>query len=336
MTIWLWVGFIVFVAVMLTLDLGVINRSAREVNTRRAVAFSAVCVLLALAFTVAVYFIYENRWLGMGGQQGTLLPQSGAEAAGMFLAGWLVEQSLSLDNIFVFAVIFSYFAVPRALQNRALLWGVIGALVLRGVMIAAGVALIQNFHWIIYVFGVMLILTAVKLLRAGEDQVHPDRNFMVILARRFFQVSPDFDGEHWLTRIDGRMAITPLFLVMPVIATTDVLFAVDSIPAVFAITHDSFLVFTSNVFAVLNLRSLYFVLAKLLDRFRLLKYSLVFILAYVGVKMLLTDLYHIPTGVTLIVIAAALAAGVIASGMIRPKAPLEADAPVSESNAPRT
>jgi tellurite resistance protein TerC len=321
MTIWLWVGFILFVAVMLSLDLGVINRSAREVNTRRALMFSGVCVLLALAFTVAVYFIYENHWFGMGGDQGTLLPRSGIEAAGMFLAGWLVEQSLSLDNIFVFAVIFGYFAVPRALQNRALLWGVIGALVLRGVMIAAGVALIQNFHWIIYAFGVMLIATAIKLLRAGDDPVRPDRNFMVILARRFCRVSPDFDGELWLTRMDGKAAITPLFLVMPVIATTDVLFAVDSIPAVFAITHDSFLVFTSNVFAVLNLRSLYFVLAKLLDRFRLLKYSLVFILAYVGIKMLLTDLYHIPTGVTLAVIAVALAGGMVASAMIRPKDP---------------
>lgn len=328
--LWLWIGFLVFVVVMLALDLGVLHRKSHVVRTREALLFSGFCGLMALSFTVVVYFLYENHWLGVGDARGPLLPANGWDAAIMFLSGWVVEQSLSLDNIFVIAMIFSYFGVPLEYQRRTLFWGIMGALVFRLVMILAGAALIDRFHWIIYVFGALLLYTAWKMLRAGEQKIHPDRNVFVRLARRMYPISSGFDREHFFTRIpldsttpipreqwsrrtDWRAAATPLFLVLLVIESTDVLFAVDSIPAIFGITRDPFLVFTSNVFAILNLRSMYFALANLLERFFAIKYSLVFILAYVGVKMMLTDIWHPPAYVTLLIIAAALTAGVLIS-----------------------
>jgi tellurite resistance protein TerC len=322
MVIWLWVAFVAFILAMLTLDLGVLNRRARIVGLRQALLWSGFCAILALAFTVVVYFLYEHEWLGVGVAGGKRLP--GREAALQFLAGWLIEQSLSLDNIFVIAMIFAYFQVPREYQHRTLFWGIMGALVMRGVMILAGTAVVQQFQWVLYVFGALLIITGVKMLLVSDRGVAPERNPLVRLARRLYPVSSGFVGERFFTRIGGRRAITPLFLVLLVIESTDVLFAIDSIPAVFAITvpwNDPFIIFTSNIFAILNLRSLYFALAELLERFRHLKYSLVAILIYVGVKMLIVDFAHIPTGVSLGVIVVMLTTGIITSTIASRRVP---------------
>ncbi|MEW6249570.1 MAG: TerC family protein [Planctomycetota bacterium] len=312
MEIALWVGFILFILGMLAFDLGVLNRKAHVIRTREALIWSGFVMVLALTFSVVVYYLYENgviRYL----DPDTHIPVSGRKAALDFLTGWIIEQSLSLDNIFVIALIFAYFNVPRIYQHRTLFWGIMGALIMRGLMIWAGVTLIELFHWVIYVFGALLLFTALRMAIARDEKVEPERNPLVRLARRLYPVTRDFEGERFFTRMDGRRAITPLFLVLLVIESTDVLFAVDSIPAILAITRDRFLVFTSNVFAILNLRSLYFALSGLLEQFRHLKYSLVFILAYVGVKMLLIDVKKIPTELSLGLIAAALAAGIISS-----------------------
>ncbi len=311
MTIWLWVGFVLFILGMLAIDLGVLNREAHRISAAEALAWSALCVALALVFNVAVYYMYDRHWCGIGTTIGQQL--SGKDAAIQFLTGYLIEQSLSLDNIFVFAVIFAYFRVPDIYQHRVLFWGIMGALIMRGIMIAAGAALIHRFDWIIYVFGGLLIVTAVKMLLAGDKQIEPDRNPLVRLARKLYPVTPTYEGEHFFSRINGRRAITPLFLVLLVVESTDVLFAVDSIPAIFAVTTDSFLVFTSNVFAILNLRSLYFALASIMHKFRYLKVSLVFVLAFVGVKMLLSHHYPTDTLVSLSVVAGILAVGIIGS-----------------------
>lgn len=310
MEFWLWGGFVAFVLLMLALDLGVLNRKAHVVSTREALIWAGFCILLALVFNVFLYFAYDRNWFDIASRGGTL---SGKTAATQFFTGWLIEQSLSLDNIFVIALIFQYFAVPRIHQHRTLFWGIIGALVMRMAMILAGTALIQRFTWTIYVFGVLLLYTAIKMHRSQDEAVEPDRNPLVKLARKLYPVTSEFHGEKFFVRLEGRRAITPLFLVLLVIESTDLLFAVDSIPAIFAITRDPFIVFTSNVFAILNLRSLYFVLASMLEKFKYLKPSLVFVLAYVGVKMLLSHHYPIPTEASLSVIIGILAVGIIAS-----------------------
>jgi len=310
MEFWLWGGFVTFVLIMLALDLGVLNRKAHVVATREALIWAGFCVFLALLFNVFLYFAYERNWFDIATRGGTL---SGKAAATQFFTGWLIEQSLSLDNIFVIALIFQYFAVPRIHQHRTLFWGIIGALVMRMAMILAGAALIQRFTWTIYVFGILLLYTAVKMYRSQDEAVEPNRNPLVKLARKLYPVTDEFHGEKFFVRVGGRRAITPLFLVLLVIESTDLLFAVDSIPAIFAITKDPFIVFTSNVFAILNLRSLYFVLASMLEKFKYLKPSLVFVLAYVGVKMLLSHHYPIPTEASLSVIIGILAVGIIAS-----------------------
>ncbi len=311
MIIWLWIGFIVFILALLALDLGAFNRNARAVGIKEAFAWTALWVALALVFNVAIYFIYEHHWLGIGYESGS--PIGGRRAALEFFTGYVVEKSLSLDNIFVIALIFSYFKIPGAYQHRVLYWGILGALALRGLMIAAGAALIRSFDWVVYVFGAFLIVTAVKLLIVRHDNLEPDRNPLVLLARRLYPVSPGLDGERFFTTVDGRRAITPLFLVLLLVESSDVLFAVDSIPAIFAITREPFLVFTSNIFAILGLRSLYFALAGVLDRFRYLKMSLVFLLAFVGVKMILSHHHPIPTQVSLAVIAGILLVGALGS-----------------------
>ncbi|QDV90656.1 Inner membrane protein alx [Phycisphaerae bacterium RAS2] len=310
MEFWLWGGFVTFVLIMLALDLGVLNRKAHVVATREALIWAGFCVFLALLFNVFLYFAYERNWFDIATRGGTL---SGKTAAMQFFTGWLIEQSLSLDNIFVIALIFQYFSVPRIHQHRTLFWGIIGALVMRMAMILAGAALIQRFTWTIYVFGILLLYTAVKMYRSQDEAVEPNRNPLVKLARKLYPVTDEFHGEKFFVRVNGRRAITPLFLVLLVIESTDLLFAVDSIPAIFAITKDPFIVFTSNVFAILNLRSLYFVLASMLEKFKYLKPSLVFVLAYVGVKMLVSHHYHIPTAFSLAVIIGILAVGIIAS-----------------------
>lgn len=311
MTVLIWVAFITFILGMLALDLGVFQRRSHVIHAREALAWTALWIVLAAAFNVGVYYLYQHHWLGIGLEIGHEL--SGKQAALQFATGYIIEKSLSLDNIFVIALIFAYFRVPPIYQHRVLFWGVLGALVLRGVMIAAGVALIRRFDWVVYAFGLLLIWTAVKMLVARHDNLEPDKNPLVRFARRLYPVSPALEGQRFFTRLDGRRAITPLFLVLLVVESSDVLFAVDSIPAIFAVTRDPFLVFTSNVFAILGLRSLYFALAGMLEKFRYLKMSLVFLLAFVGVKMLLSHHYPIPTLFSLAVISGLLLVGVLAS-----------------------
>lgn len=308
-----WIAFIVFVLAMLALDLGVLNRGAKVISLPAALTWSGFCVVLAFAFSVLVYFMYEHR---LGGLNTGPAPIPGWEAFLLFVTCWLTEQALSLDNIFVIAVIFGYFQVPRELQHRTLFWGIMGALVMRGVMIGVGAALISRFEWILYIFGVLLIITALRMLRSGDEKVEPDHNPLVRMARWFYPVSSRFEGEHFFTRIDGRLAMTPLFLALLVIESTDVIFAVDSIPAVFGFTRDPFIIFTSNVFAILNLRSLYFALSGLMAQFRYLKLSLVVVLLFVGVKMLLDHTIHIPIAVSLGFIGLVLAAGMLASRLV--------------------
>jgi tellurite resistance protein TerC len=309
MTIWLWGGFLLFILIMLWLDLGVVNRKAHIVSAREAIGWTMVCIALALAFNVLVYFIYEGDWLGMG------KTMSGHEAAQQFFAGWLVEYALSVDNIFVIALIFQYFRVPEQYQHRVLFWGILGALMMRGAMIGAGAALIRQFAWMEYALGAFLIYTAVRMLLAGDEPPDPEKGWVVRAARRTIPMSPAFERDRFFTRADGRRAMTPLFLVLLVVETTDVVFAVDSIPAILAITKDPFLVFTSNVFAILGLRSMYFALAAIIDKFRYLKVSLVFVLAFVGVKMLVREWYDLPTPISLTIIVFILCVGLVASAL---------------------
>jgi tellurite resistance protein TerC len=311
MTLWLWGGFVALILTFLALDLGVFHRKAHVVRIREAFAWTSVWVVMALAFSVAVYFLYEHHWLGVGLPIGHEL--DGGQAAGQFLTGYIIEKSLSLDNVFVIAIIFSYFRIPAMYQHRVLFWGILGALVMRGAMIALGAALLERFSWATYAFGILLLGTAVKMLMSRHDNLEPDRSLLVRVVRRWIPVTPELHGGRFLTRVDGRLAATPLFLVLLLVEATDVVFAVDSVPAIFAVTRDPFLVFTSNVFAILGLRSLYFALAGAMTRFRFLKMSLVFVLAFVGVKMLLAHYYHFPTFVSLSVILGILAVGVAAS-----------------------
>ena len=311
MTIWLWLGFLALILFMLAIDLGVFHRRAHEVRIREAVVWTIVWIVTSLLFNVAVYWIYERQWLGINVTEGVSL--TGREAALQFFTGYVIEKSLSLDNIFVFAVIFTFFGVPGKSQHRVLYWGILGALIMRGAMIAAGTALIQRFDWVIYVFGGLLLITAIRMMFMSDDTIDPDRNFLVRLARRWYPVSSGFEGEKFFTRVDGRRAITPLLLVLLVIESSDVLFAVDSVPAVFAVTRDPFIVFTSNVCAILGLRAMYFVLAGALRLFRYLKASLVFVLLYVAVKMLISGHVHIPIQYSLVAIGLILGIGVTAS-----------------------
>ncbi len=309
--IWLWIGFITIVLALLTFDLCVLNRRAHVIGMKEALGWAGFYVLLALLFNVGVYYIYRHNWMGIAGSLGHEM--SGHQAAIQFLTGYIVEWSLSLDNIFVIAVIFAYFKVPGQYQHRVLFWGIVGAQVMRGVMIGAGTALINRFEWIIYVFGVLLLVTAVKMFFSGEEDIKPENNPLLRLARRFYPVTTSYEGNRFFTRLDGRRAVTPLFLVLLVIESTDVMFAVDSIPAIFGVTRDPFIVFTSNIFAILGLRSMYFALASLMNLFRYMKYGLVFVLAYVGVKMLISKHVHIPPALSLGVIAVALAIAIVAS-----------------------
>jgi tellurite resistance protein TerC len=312
MTVWLWIGFLLLVLLLLALDLGVLNRHDHVIKTHEALAWTAVWICVSLLFNVAVYFIYDHHLLGIGTQAGA--QASGREAAIEYFTGYIIEKSLSLDNIFVIALIFKFFRVPLQFQHRVLFWGIVGALVMRGAMIGAGVALIQKFTWAIYVFGGFLIFTAIKILvspESGEPNLEKSR--IVRLLRRYYPVSPDLDGHAFFTQLNGRRAITPLFLVLLLVETSDVLFAVDSIPAIFAVTQDPFIVFTSNIFAILGLRSLYFALAQLLHNFHYLQLSLVFILGYVGVKMILSHTVKIPSWITLAVIGGLLSLGIVAS-----------------------
>jgi len=291
-----WVLFNIFVLVMLALDLGVFHRKAHVVKIKEALIWSAVWIALALLFNVGVYY-----WRG---------PQIALE----FLTGYLLEKSLSVDNVFVFLLIFSYFRVPVLCQHKVLFWGILGALIMRAVFIAAGITLIQQFHWVIYVFGAFLIFTGIKMALQKDKEIHPEKNPVIKLFRRLMPATQDYDEEsRFFVRKDGRVHATPLFVALLVVETTDVIFAVDSIPAVLAITHDPFVVYTSNVFAILGLRALYFALAGIMQLFHYLHYGLSAILVYVGAKMLLADIYKIPIGIALGVVAGILLVSAIAS-----------------------
>ena len=308
--LWLWVGFNVFVLAMLALDLGVFHRSSHEVSMKEAGAWSAVWVALAMVFNYGIY-----RFMG-------------AEAGLAFLTGYLIEKALSVDNIFVFVLIFAYFDVPPRYQHRVLFWGILGALLMRGAMIAAGAALIEQFHWIIYVFGAFLVFTGIRMATQTEHAIEAESNPVIRLVRRLMPVTDEYDGQRFFVRkeIGGRLrrAATPLFVVLVLVETTDLIFAVDSIPAIFAVTTEPFLVYTSNVFAILGLRALYFLLARVIHKFHFLKLGLSAVLVFVGAKMLLVDVYKVPIGLSLGVIAAILATAVAAS-LLFPKAVAEHD-----------
>ncbi|HEX6938048.1 MAG TPA: TerC family protein [Longimicrobiales bacterium] len=300
MDFWAWVGFNAFVLLMLALDLGVFHRKAHVVSVREAAAWSAVWVTLSLAFDYGIYRVLGER------------------AALEFLTGYLIEKALSVDNIFVFVLIFGYFAVPAKYQHRVLFWGILGALVMRGTMIGAGALLIQRFHWILYAFGAFLVFTGIRMAREGEERIEPEANPALRLVRRYLPVEPTYHGQRFFVRLEDatgrvRTYATPLFVVLVLVETTDLIFAVDSIPAIFAITRDPFLVYTSNILAVLGLRALYFLLAGIIDKFHYLQLGLSVVLVFIGAKMLLADVYHVPTAASLGVVASVLAVSVAAS-----------------------
>ena len=346
--VWLWVGFIGFVLLMLALDLGVFHRHSHVISVKEALAWSAVWITLGLSFSVFVYFGYESHWLGLGNSIDAAdgLINDGSTATVKYLTGYVVEKSLSIDNVFVIAMIFGFFAVPPIYQHRVLFWGILGALLMRGAMIALGARLIAEFHWVLYIFGVFLIITGVKMLILKTDHSDPSQNIIVRLTRRFFPITSRFHGEHFIVRAGapssyesefpgtaalpdeavnqarrGMLMLTPLALALIVVEFTDLIFAVDSIPAIFAITADPFLVFTSNVFAILGLRSLYFALSGMLGKFRYLKLSLAVVLMVVGVKMLIagwlkemlgSSFNFYLLGVVLLILAAGVVASLIA------------------------
>lgn len=297
----LWVGFTVVVLTILILDLGVFHRHAHEVTRKEAGLWCLLWVSLALLFDGWIYYSH------------------GPEPALEFLAGYLIEESLSVDNIFVFLLIFSYFSVPRIYQHRVLFWGIIGVLVMRGIFIAVGATLLHHFHWVMYIFGAFLIFTGIKMLLSEDSETHPSNNPAVKLLRRFMPVTDAYEGQHFFVRKNGKLFATPLFVVLITVESMDLIFAVDSIPAVFAVTKDPFIVYTSNVFAVLGLRALYFLIAGVLDLFVYLRYGLGVVLSFVGVKMALVDVYKIPIGLSLGVIVIVLIITIVASLLFPPK-----------------
>jgi tellurite resistance protein TerC len=290
-----WILFNVFVLLMLALDLGVFHRKTHEVSLREALTWTFVWVFLALVFNAVIFY-----WRGR-------------QQALEFFTGYLVEKALSVDNIFVFLMIFTYFQTPARYQHKVLFWGIIGALIMRVIFIFAGVALIEKFHFTIYIFGALLIFTGYKMFNHSNTRIDPEKNPVLRFFKKFMPVTPDLHGDRFFTKIDGRRYATPLFLVLILIETTDLIFAVDSIPAILAITQDQFIVYTSNVFAILGLRSLYFALAGVVHRFWLLSYGLAVVLIFVGIKMMLVDLYKIPIEWSLLFIATIIAGSIFLS-----------------------
>jgi tellurite resistance protein TerC len=290
-----WVVFGAVIVVMLALDLGVFHRRAHVIGTREAAIWSAVWIGVALLFNLGIYL------------------HSGADRALEFFQAWLIEKALSVDNLFVFLVAFSYFGVPPQLQHRVLFWGIVGALITRGIFIAIGAALLANFHFVMYIFGAFLIFTAVRLLRGDEQEPHPEKNPVLRVFRRFVRITKEYAGTSFFTRQDGKLYATPLLMVLVVIEATDVVFAVDSIPAVFGVTNDVFIVYTSNIFAVLGLRALTFLVASVVRRLKYLRPALALVLAFVGAKMLLSDHFRISNWVSLLVIAGLIGGAAIIS-----------------------
>lgn len=293
--IFLWIGFNLFVLALLAIDLGVFHRKAHSVSIKEATAWSIVWVSLAMIFNLGIYFTW------------------GEEKALEFFTGYVIEKSLSVDNLFVFLMIFQYFSTPAEYQHRVLFWGILGALILRAIFIAAGSALLAQFHWMIYVFGAFLVFTGIKMFLQGDEKLEPNRNPVVRLFERWVPMTREYHGQRFMIRTNGQTRATLLLLVLIVIETTDVIFAVDSIPAIFAVTQDSFIVYTSNIFAILGLRALYFMLAGVMQMFVYLKFGLSLVLCFVGAKMLLSDIYKIPIGASLAVIGTILLLSIFAS-----------------------
>jgi tellurite resistance protein TerC len=315
-----WVVFLCFVGVILALDLGVLNREAHVVRMREALAFTALTIVLATAFAALIFFAYNGKWLGLGSHLDRVdhVVNNGHLAAIKFFTGYVIELSLSMDNVFVIALIFQHLRVPPQYQHRVLFWGILGALAMRGTMIGIGTTLIARYHGVLYVFGAFLVFTAVRMLFSGSDHEAPEEAAIVRFVRRHFPVTDRYHGQKFVVRENAKRMLTPLAIALVLVETTDLVFAVDSIPAIFAITADPFLVFTSNVFAILCLRSLYFGLAGLIERFRYLKISLAVILGVVGVKMLIASKLKELVGPNLniwllLLIALILAAGAAAS-----------------------
>lgn len=298
-----WIIFLLLVIGMLALDLGVFHKEDKIISVKEAFLWTGIWISVSLVFSIGIFFIYQYQNAALG-----------AEKVLEYLTAYVLEKSLSLDNIFVMAAIFSFFKVPKKYQHRVLFWGILGAIVLRGVFIFAGTALIVKFSWLMYVFGVLLIVSAIKMGISKEDHDEDlSKNFAVKIAKKFYRVTPSFHGHAFTVIIDGVRHITPLLLALFVIETSDVMFAVDSIPAVFSVTLDPFIVFTSNIMAILGLRSLYFALSAMLGKFVYLKYALVFILAFVGVKMIIVHYVHIPTLLSLSVILLSITISILAS-----------------------
>lgn len=296
----LWILFGVIVLGLLALDLGVFHRKSHEIEFREALAWTGVWVGFALLFNLCIYF-----WLG-------------TQPALQFLTGYVIEKSLSVDNIFVFALVFSYFGVPAAYQHRVLFWGIIGAFIFRALFIAGGIKLIHQFHWMIYVFGVFLVYTGIRMALEKDKEIHPESNPVLRFFRRAVPVSRTFDGDRFFLRSAGSVVATPLMVTLLFVEVSDIIFAVDSIPAILAVSHDPFIVYTSNVFAILGLRAMYFALAGVLKLFHHLHYGLSVILSFVGVKLLISEVYKIPTALSLGVIAGVLLLSILAS-LIWPK-----------------
>jgi tellurite resistance protein TerC len=290
-----WLGFTAFVVVLLVLDLTVFHRKAHEVRIREALVWSAIWILLAVGFGVGLYFT------------------SGSDPALEFFTGYLIEKALSVDNLFVFLVIFSTFAVPPALQHRVLFWGILGAMVMRAIFIFAGAALIAQFHWLLYVFGAFLLFTGLKLFLHREIEVHPEQNPLFRWFQRVIPTVSGYRGSHFTVVEGGKRFATPLLLVLLAVEASDIIFAVDSVPAIFGVTEDPFIVYTSNIFAILGLRALFFVLAGAMGRFHYLKIGLSLVLVFIGLKMLLSGLYHVPVAASLAIVAGLLAGSVVAS-----------------------
>lgn len=290
-----WISFSIFVIVMLALDLGVFHRNAHEVKFKESLIWSGVWISLALLFNVIIYF-----WHG---------PKTALE----FLTGYLIEESLSVDNLFVFLMLFSYFSVPAIYQHRVLFWGIVGALIMRAIFIATGITLIHKFYWLMYILGAFLVITGIRMASQKDKEIHPERNPVLKLLKRFVPVTDHYENGRFFIRKNSQYLATPLFVVLIVVETTDIIFALDSVPAILAITTDPFIVYTSNVFAILGLRSLYFALAGMMKLFHYLNYGLSAILAFVGMKMLISEIYKIPIGIALGVVAGILIISVFAS-----------------------
>ena len=302
---WAWLAFLAFIAAMLAIDLGVFHRKAKEVAMRETLAWCVVWVSLALAFNVVVYL-----WHG--------------KAAGLeFLAGYVVELSLSVDNVFVFILIFSYFRVPAQYHHRVLFWGILGAVLMRAIFILAGIAILNRFHWVIYIFGAFLVYTGIKMAIPKKEEIHPDQNPFIRIFRRLFPITEGYRGDRFFVLENSRVFATPLAVVLLVVESTDLVFATDSIPAILAITDDAFVVFTSNIFAILGLRSFYFALSGVMSMFRFLSYGLAVVLTFIGAKMLISGHYHIPIEISLGIIVGVLALAVLLSLLIPGRGPVQ-------------